>query len=91
MLMLHVFNEELTLKNADSVTDHPEIQNSSVIDRSQTSTFLDNYFIVMVVKTDDGDRLKMWSLTVSSQPPQPIKNYGKQILVFIINLSTDFS
>uniref|UniRef100_A0A914YLS6 RAVE complex protein Rav1 C-terminal domain-containing protein n=1 Tax=Panagrolaimus superbus TaxID=310955 RepID=A0A914YLS6_9BILA len=75
MLMLHVFNEELTLKHSQSPDDHPEFQNSSVIDRSQSSTFVDNYFIVMVVKTETEDRLRMWSLTVSSQIPQPIKNY----------------
>lgn len=82
--MLHVFNEELTLKHSQSPDDHPEFQNSSVIDRSQSSTFVDNYFIVMVVKTETEDRLKMWSLTVSSQIPQPIKNYG--ILNFLLFL-----
>ena len=75
MLMLHVFNEELAINNQDPNIDHPEQQNSLVIDRSKSSTFSDNYFIVMVVKTESEDRLKMWSLNVSAQAPVPIKNY----------------
>ncbi|KAE9556016.1 hypothetical protein FO519_000762 [Halicephalobus sp. NKZ332] len=74
MLMLHVFNEELAINNRDKNVDHPE-QNSLVIDRSKSSKFSDNYFIVMVVKTNTEDRLRMWSLNVSAQVPVPIKNY----------------
>uniref|UniRef100_A0AC34PUG3 RAVE complex protein Rav1 C-terminal domain-containing protein n=1 Tax=Panagrolaimus sp. JU765 TaxID=591449 RepID=A0AC34PUG3_9BILA len=75
MLMLHVFNEELAINNTDPNLDHPEQQNSLVIDRSKSSTFSDNYFIVMVVRMEKEDRIRMWSLNVSAQAPVPIKNY----------------
>uniref|UniRef100_A0A7E4VLC2 WD_REPEATS_REGION domain-containing protein n=1 Tax=Panagrellus redivivus TaxID=6233 RepID=A0A7E4VLC2_PANRE len=74
MLMLHVFNEELTLNNVVENDEHAE-RNSLVIDRSRSATFSDNYFIVMVVRTATEDRLRMWSLTVASQLPVPMKNY----------------
>ncbi|KAK0411859.1 hypothetical protein QR680_005883 [Steinernema hermaphroditum] len=68
VLLLHIFNERLAISNGDVDLDASAVR-GSVIDRSKASTFSDRYFLVMVEKTVDTDRLRMWSVNLSSQVP----------------------
>lgn len=75
ILLLHIFNENMAIANR-VLTEQPQ---SVVNDRFKDLVFSDDYFIVMVVKSENEDVLRMWSLKLSSQAPIPIKDYGEQV------------
>ncbi|CAB3399146.1 unnamed protein product [Caenorhabditis bovis] len=78
LTFLHVFQARLVIRNEEEWTN-PDgtVPLGSVIDRSKTTAFKDEYFIVMV---DHEDTILMYSLTISSQQPQPIPNFDTEIL-----------
>ncbi|TKR87267.1 hypothetical protein L596_011689 [Steinernema carpocapsae] len=71
VLLLHIFNERLAISNGDVDLDASAVR-GSVIDRSKATTFSDRYFLVMIEKDSNVDRLRMWSVNLSSQIPMLI-------------------
>ncbi|CAJ0959160.1 unnamed protein product, partial [Mesorhabditis belari] len=72
VLLLHVFNERLIVEDDDTLLNDT-IANSSVVnDRSRALSFSDRYFIVLIQREDNVDRLIMYSLNLASQQPKPI-------------------
>ncbi|UMM43904.1 hypothetical protein L5515_019209 [Caenorhabditis briggsae] len=79
LMFLHVFQSRIVIANDEE--DASEISAmSSVIDRSQTPTFKDKFFIVVVDQKENEDVIMMFSLTISSQPPQSIPNFDTEVL-----------
>ncbi|VDM49328.1 unnamed protein product [Toxocara canis] len=74
LLLLHVFNERLMLGSEDDASNTLDTD-AAVIDRTRSPIFSDRYFVVVVERNGNTARIKMWSLDISSQQPQPIKNY----------------
>ncbi|CAD6187487.1 unnamed protein product [Caenorhabditis auriculariae] len=76
---LHVFQARLVISETSEETEEV-VPMGSVIDRSKNAVFSDQYYIVMVQKDDDGENILMYSLTISSQEPQPIPTFDTEIL-----------
>uniref|UniRef100_A0A914ZRW3 RAVE complex protein Rav1 C-terminal domain-containing protein n=1 Tax=Parascaris univalens TaxID=6257 RepID=A0A914ZRW3_PARUN len=74
LLLLHVFNERLVVGTEDDVTNILDTD-AAVIDRTRSPIFSDRYFVVAVERIGATSRLRMWSLNVASQQPQPIRSY----------------
>ncbi|CAI5454852.1 unnamed protein product [Caenorhabditis angaria] len=75
---LHIFQARMVVPEETPTDDSAPL--SSVIDRYKSPAFSDKYFIVMVDHSNSEDILLMYSLTVSSQQPQPIPNFDTEIL-----------
>ncbi|EGT42387.1 hypothetical protein CAEBREN_13627 [Caenorhabditis brenneri] len=78
LLFLHVFQARIVISDDDEASDNNPI--SSVIDRSQSPTFKDKFFIVLVDQKENVDIIMMFSLTISSQTPQSIPNFDTEAL-----------
>ncbi|EGT40330.1 CBN-RBC-1 protein [Caenorhabditis brenneri] len=78
LLFLHVFQARIVISDDDEASDNNPM--SSVIDRSQSPTFKDKFFIVLVDQKENEDIIMMFSLTISSQTPQSIPNFDTEAL-----------
>ncbi|PAV73994.1 hypothetical protein WR25_00481 [Diploscapter pachys] len=72
LLLLHVYNARMVVDEVENEPEEGQNRMGSVIDRSKTAAFRDQFFIVMVEQGKQTDRFLMYSLTISSQTPQPI-------------------
>ncbi|VDK43174.1 unnamed protein product [Anisakis simplex] len=76
LLLLHVFNERLIFGQETEESKKSLANNGVLISNQLKSTkFSERFFIVIVERIGNVARLRMWSLNVSSEQPQPIKNY----------------
>ncbi|EGT41126.1 hypothetical protein CAEBREN_30816 [Caenorhabditis brenneri] len=78
LLFLHVFQARIVISDDDEASDNNPM--SSVIDRSQSPTFKDKFFIVLVDQKENEDIIMMFSLTIFSQTPQSIFNFDTEAL-----------
>ena len=74
--MIHVFNENLIFENEGNPEEN-QSRLGVVVDRSESSTFRDRFFVVVIQKGEEKDSFLMYSLVISSQQPQPIPHFGK--------------
>ncbi|CAL2047911.1 unnamed protein product [Caenorhabditis brenneri] len=74
----NVVQARIVISDDDEASDNNPI--SSVIDRSQSPTFKDKFFIVLVDQKENEEIIMMFSLTISSQTPQSIPNFDTEAL-----------
>ncbi|NP_001368760.1 RAVE complex protein Rav1 C-terminal domain-containing protein [Caenorhabditis elegans] len=78
LMFLHVFQSRIVMADDDDSSESNPM--SSVIDRSRSPTFRDKFFIVIVDQKENEDVIMMFSLTISSQPPQSIPTFDTEAL-----------
>ncbi|KAI1722626.1 dmX-like protein 1 [Ditylenchus destructor] len=71
ILLLHIFDEELVVSNAATKASAGAKESSRAEDDSESSppqiTFHGKYLVVMVVRSEGMDRLRMWSINVNAE------------------------
>ncbi|EGT56880.1 hypothetical protein CAEBREN_01145 [Caenorhabditis brenneri] len=73
-----VLEARIVISDDDEASDNNPM--SSVIDRSQSPTFEDKFFIVLLDHKENEDIIMMFSLTIFSQTPQSIPNFDTEAL-----------
>uniref|UniRef100_A0A158R4B7 WD_REPEATS_REGION domain-containing protein n=1 Tax=Syphacia muris TaxID=451379 RepID=A0A158R4B7_9BILA len=66
VLFLHVFNQRLALVNNGQVGTSG-VTSASDVERSRHSYFSDCYFVVLIERVNNIDRVRMWSLSIKSR------------------------
>ncbi|MFH4976062.1 hypothetical protein AB6A40_002771 [Gnathostoma spinigerum] len=81
VLLLHVFNERLLLSSIEEKlsVSLADVRNATVIDRTRSQTFSDRFFIVMIDRVRNSDRLRMWQLDMTSQLPEVLPRHDKDV------------
>uniref|UniRef100_A0A915EAK0 Uncharacterized protein n=1 Tax=Ditylenchus dipsaci TaxID=166011 RepID=A0A915EAK0_9BILA len=72
IILLHIFEKDLVVSNSQEVvSESPQLEQKPQKTNAEVA-FSGKYLVVMVVRTQGQDRVRMWSLTMNAERPLPL-------------------